>query len=753
MTSSSIASSWIRAILTHSCTLFLGCVTIQTAAACPPTQVGHKQAVCLTGYPGGANAVGYFVRVGDAVSIPLVAIGGTPPYSWTIWTPPPVPIGLGATKLGVPASLVMDSTLTENGYNYLSGKVSAQANETYAFKVRVTDSTSQSDEQWAILPVYPNGSPGPGGVSGCPTGLIIRAQFLTGTIRDTAGQAITGAKLTFTDNFSKNQGTVVTDANGNYTAALPCGGGGTLVPSLIGYTFSPPSRSYVHVTADQGFQDYVVTPAGAMVSISGSVRSQANVGIPGARIAFYNGGPTVFTNNAGYYTASVPSGYTGFGLPLLSGYLLTPETKSYSNLATDISSEDYIANASSAKGPLITATLSHTGSFLAGQPVAKYSVFVQNSPGGITGGIAVSGTVTVTEFTPPGMTLISMSGSGWNCVGPACTRTGVLPSGDYHPPIQVTVSLAANATATVTNRVMVSFNGSLAATAIDTASVLPAFSDVGPSDPLLPAIDLMRQYGITTGCLSSPPEYCASRPVTRGEMAVFIVRSIMGGDTFTYNPVPYFPDDVPSNHLYFKWIQKLRELGITSGYSATLYGVNDPITDEQMAVFVIRARFGSDVPFSFPSTPSFSDVSAGSIFFRWIQKLGQLGISTGCVGNAFCPGNYITRGTMAQWVMRGEFNQLLPSKTPAITMVSPAAASPGQTVRLILLGENTTWSNFGYSSVSAGAGITTANIYAANGELLSVEVAIAPDARRGPRSITVSSGGTEATLPNVFQVQ
>ena len=71
-------------------------------------------------------------------------------------------------------------------------------------------------------------------------------------------------------------------------------------------------------------------------------------------------------------------------------------------------------------------------------------------------------------------------------------------------------------------------------------------------------------------------------------MAVFIIRSVLGGDTFTFQAAPLFTD-VPTTHVFFKYIQKMKELGSTSGCTTTTYCPEDPVTRGQMAVFLARA--------------------------------------------------------------------------------------------------------------------------------------------------------------------
>lgn len=49
-----------------------------------------------------------------------------------------------------------------------------------------------------------------------------------------------------------------------------------------------------------------------------------------------------------------------------------------------------------------------------------------------------------------------------------------------------------------------------------------------------------------------------------------------------------FPD-VPTNHPFFTYVEALYAAGITGGYGNGLYGVNDPISRGQMAVFLAKA--------------------------------------------------------------------------------------------------------------------------------------------------------------------
>jgi uncharacterized repeat protein (TIGR01451 family) len=106
--------------------------------------------------------------------------------------------------------------------------------------------------------------------------------------------------------------------------------------------------------------------------------------------------------------------------------------------------------------PDLTITKSHVGNFTQGQVGATYSITATNS-----GSAATSGTVTVVDTLPAGLTATAISGTGWTCVlgTLTCTRSNALAAGSSYPVITVTVNVANNAAASVTNSVSVSGGG------------------------------------------------------------------------------------------------------------------------------------------------------------------------------------------------------------------------------------------------------------------------------------------------------
>jgi uncharacterized repeat protein (TIGR01451 family) len=100
---------------------------------------------------------------------------------------------------------------------------------------------------------------------------------------------------------------------------------------------------------------------------------------------------------------------------------------------------------------------SHLGSFSQGQTAgATYTITVRDS-----GNVATSGTVTMLDTLPAGLTPVSAAGAGWACPAPVgqvvtCTRADALASGNAYPAITLTVTVSGTAPASVTNTARVS---------------------------------------------------------------------------------------------------------------------------------------------------------------------------------------------------------------------------------------------------------------------------------------------------------
>jgi hypothetical protein len=108
--------------------------------------------------------------------------------------------------------------------------------------------------------------------------------------------------------------------------------------------------------------------------------------------------------------------------------------------------------------PNLAITKTHNGNFTQGDVADSYTIVVTNVGAG-----ASSGTVTVTDAPPAGLTITAMSGSGWSTTTNgstfSCSRSEALAGGAAYPPITVTVNVSANAPGSVTNVATVAGGG------------------------------------------------------------------------------------------------------------------------------------------------------------------------------------------------------------------------------------------------------------------------------------------------------
>ena len=111
------------------------------------------------------------------------------------------------------------------------------------------------------------------------------------------------------------------------------------------------------------------------------------------------------------------------------------------------------------------------------------------------------------------------------------------------------------------------------------------FLDVAANAFAAAFIEQLFVDGITGGCGNN--KYCPSDPVTRGQMAVFLLRA-KHGSSYLPPPATGVFSDVPLNMSFAPWIEQLAVESITGGCGNGNYCPENPVTRAQMAVFLVR---------------------------------------------------------------------------------------------------------------------------------------------------------------------
>jgi len=111
--------------------------------------------------------------------------------------------------------------------------------------------------------------------------------------------------------------------------------------------------------------------------------------------------------------------------------------------------------------------------------------------------------------------------------------------------------------------------------------------------------------------------------------------------------------DVPQSHQFWGPVMTLISLGITAGIGDGLYGVDQPTLRRQMAVFLLKAKYGLCYAPPLCIVQVFDDVPCSSGFAPWINQLVADGVTGGCGnGTNYCPTNPVLRQQMAVLLLR-----------------------------------------------------------------------------------------------------
>jgi IPT/TIG domain-containing protein/S-layer family protein len=174
------------------------------------------------------------------------------------------------------------------------------------------------------------------------------------------------------------------------------------------------------------------------------------------------------------------------------------------------------------------------------------------------------------------------------------------------------------------------------------------FLDVPQADIFHTDVETIFRLGITSGCGNG--SFCRDTAVTRAQMAVFLLKAVNGA---AYSPPACAGifDDTPCPGQFTDWVEALAAEGVTGGCGGGNYCPSEPVTRQQMAVFLLKSEHGTS--YTPPAcTGVFGDVPCPSLFADWIERLAAEGVTGGCGGGSYCPSGPSTRGQMAVFLTK-----------------------------------------------------------------------------------------------------
>ena len=153
-----------------------------------------------------------------------------------------------------------------------------------------------------------------------------------------------------------------------------------------------------------------------------------------------------------------------------------------------------------------------------------------------------------------------------------------------------------------------------------------------------PDIEWLFERGITLGC--GFDLFCPKAPVTREQMASFLVRAL----DLPTSTTDAFTDDDSSPHQAD--INALAAAGVTQGCAESRFCPTSAVSRQEMASFLVRAL---DLP---AATLNYFIDDDGSIHEPDINALFHAQVTLGCGDSLFCPSGSVLREQMAAFLHR-----------------------------------------------------------------------------------------------------
>lgn len=240
--------------------------------------------------------------------------------------------------------------------------------------------------------------------------------YIKGYIKDSSGTAASSVTVTLSGD---STGSYATGSNGYYEFLNLASGDYTVTPSKTGCTFSPTSKTYSSLNANQDNQDFTITVVTVTYDIKGYVRDSSGVGISDVVVNLSGDSSDTYTTGTdGYYEFLALETGDYSVTPSKSNYSFSPSGRSYSSLSSDQEDQDFTGTVAavvyyikgfvldSGGSPINGVTLSltgdTTGSYIT--TATGYYEFLNL----VSGDYVVTPTKTEYTFTPTAYTYTSL---------------------------------------------------------------------------------------------------------------------------------------------------------------------------------------------------------------------------------------------------------------------------------------------------------------------------------------------------------
>ena len=185
-----------------------------------------------------------------------------------------------------------------------------------------------------------------------------------------------------------------------------------------------------------------------------------------------------------------------------------------------------------------------------------------------------------------------------------------------------------------------------------TVHIGESFADVLMTNAFYKYIETLFHNGITGGCSAGNycPGDAVTRSqmavfLLKGRHSSSFTPPTCAMTVFTDVPCP--------GGANVNWINELSAEGITGGCQPGLYCPTLPVTRAQMAVFLLKAEHGGAYKPPTCTATIFTDVPCpGGPFVDWVNQISNEKITGGCGGSNYCPSQSVSRDQMAVFLSK-----------------------------------------------------------------------------------------------------
>ncbi|MDR1712438.1 MAG: S8 family serine peptidase [Propionibacteriaceae bacterium] len=174
------------------------------------------------------------------------------------------------------------------------------------------------------------------------------------------------------------------------------------------------------------------------------------------------------------------------------------------------------------------------------------------------------------------------------------------------------------------------------------------YLDVPSNQRFYDAINYLAWAGVASHGANND-NFWPERELSRGEIAAYFYR-LLGSPNFTAPATPTF-SDVPNTHMFYREIEWLYSMRMTSGKGAGTFMPEDTVTRGEIAAFLHRYHllFNPNTPVAAP-VPSYQDVPKTHTFYSDIEWMRSLGLAS--AETYFHPARACARDEFAAFVYR-----------------------------------------------------------------------------------------------------